>query len=118
MKKTIKAYQLIAIIFLSLFLISGARAQAQEAPKEVFVRVKVDGLSCPFCAYGLEKKLKKIEGSRKVFIDLQAGEATFIVAKEKKPSREKLEEIVKDAGFVPREISFSEIEAKKKKDED
>jgi len=25
------------------------------------VRVQVDGLSCPFCAYGLEKKLRRVD---------------------------------------------------------
>ncbi len=75
--------------------------------------MEVDGLSCPFCTYGLEKKLKKIDGAKEVFIDLQAGEATFIVTKDKQPSKEKLEKIVKDAGFVPGKISFSEIKAKK-----
>lgn len=26
------------------------------------VQVKIDGLSCLFCVYGLEKKLKRVEG--------------------------------------------------------
>ena len=25
-------------------------------------QLRVDGLACPFCAYGIEKKLKKTEG--------------------------------------------------------
>lgn len=118
MKYRIQFYPLLALTWLAWLFFSLAPMQAQEAAQEkVFVRVTVDGLSCPFCAYGLEKKLKKIDGAKEVFIDLQAGEATFIVTKDKQPSKEKLEKIVKDAGFVPRKISFSEIKRKKEEDE-
>ena len=38
----------------------GVNASAQELGM-LQVTVQVDGLSCPFCAYGLEKRLKKVE---------------------------------------------------------
>ncbi len=117
MKYRIKSFPLLALTWLTLLLLSNTGIHAQEAPQKVFVRMEVDGLSCPFCSYGLEKKLKKIDGAEKVFIDLQAGEATFIIEKDKQPSKEKLEKIVKDSGFVPGKISFSEIKRKKKEDE-
>ena len=33
----------------------------------------VDGMSCPFCVYGIEKRLKKIDGVEEVSADLAQG---------------------------------------------
>ena len=33
----------------------------------------VDGMSCPFCVYGIEKRLKKIDGVEDVSADLAQG---------------------------------------------
>ena len=91
--------------------------KAQVASEKTYIKIVVDGLSCPFCAYGLEKKLKKVSGSEDIFIALTVGEATMSVPKDQKPTEEELRKIVKDAGFTPREISFSETPFKTKKDE-
>ena len=64
----------------------------------------------------MEKKLKKIEGAKDVFIELAEGEATLNVPKEQQPTKKELETIVKDAGFTPREIIFSDKPFKTKKD--
>lgn len=46
---------------MTAFLVSwGTLMVAHAGDNEVTLRV--DGLACPFCAYGLEKKLKKLEG--------------------------------------------------------
>jgi len=106
MKKSI--VMLIALFFIGMMEIS---AQTQQ------VQVKVDGLSCPFCAYGLEKKLTKIEGVENLKIDIENGVAVFTVAEGKTVSEEKLKKSVKDAGFTPRKITYTEIPKKKKEDE-
>ncbi len=98
MKKSIVL--LIAVFFIGITEIS---AQAQQ------VQVKVDGLSCPFCAYGLEKKLTKIDGVEKLEIDIKNGLAVFTVAQGKTVSEEALKKSVKEAGFTPREITYTEI---------
>jgi len=90
---------------------------AQETAEKVYIKIEVDGLSCPFCAYGLEKKLKKVTGSKDVIIELTEGEATLNVPKDQQPAKEELETIVKDAGFTPREISFSDKPFKTNEDE-
>lgn len=77
------------------------------------VNVKVDGLACPFCAYGLEKKLKQIDGVENLKIDVKKGMITFTIAKGKTVSEEKIKKTVKDAGFTPREITYTEIPEKK-----
>jgi len=115
MKTTIKTTGITLIMLLAaLFTTNTVNAQTTE---KTYIKIEVDGLSCPFCAYGLEKKLKKIAGSKDVFIQLEEGEATMSVPKDQKPTEEELRKIVKDAGFTPKEITFSKTPFKTKKDD-
>jgi copper chaperone CopZ len=107
MKNLVNYLSLSFVLVLFTSLVS-FESHAQDNNERVYVKIRVDGLSCPFCAYGLEKKLKKVKGSKDVFIELEAGVATFNVAKDKVPTQDELETIVKDAGFTPKEIDFSE----------
>ena len=79
-------------------------AFAQDSPDQITIRV--DGLSCPFCAYGLEKKLKKLEGTEKVRIDIDRGVAEVTVAEGKAIEESQLRQAVLDAGFTPKEITY------------
>lgn len=69
--------------------------------------VRVDGLSCPFCAYGLEKKLKAIEGVGEVKIDLKAGIAHLWPKEESWIAMEAVKKAVKEGGFTPRAIMLT-----------
>ena len=64
--------------------------------------LQVDGLSCSFCAYGLEKKLERTEGIKSVKISLNEGKVFVKVADDFEP--QKLKEIVEDSGFSLRKI--------------
>jgi len=62
--------------------------------------LRVDGLACPFCAYGVEKKLIKTEGVASVSFDLEKG---VVVVKTKEGVRlteESLKQLINDAGFT------------------
>ncbi len=83
-------------------------AQAQTSTEWVYIKLEVDGLSCPFCAYGLEKKLKKLPGATDIYISIKEGFTTLKVQRENKPSDEELSKVVREAGFTPRSILFSE----------
>ena len=74
----------------------------------------VDGMSCPFCTFGLEKKLNQIEGISDVKITLKTGEVKVSSANKLKETT--LKEAVKDAGFSIRknEITFSSDKGGKK----
>ncbi len=61
----------------AFMLLAGFIGSAQAGVKSL--TVKVDGLACPFCAYGLEKKLKKVEGVETLNIDINAGEVVLSV---------------------------------------
>ncbi len=67
--------------------------------------LRVDGLSCPFCAYGIEKKLIKTEGVESVTFDLDKG-LVIVKAKEGVTLTEaRLKQLVDDAGFTLRSVS-------------
>ncbi len=58
----------IALLLLTLFSL---RAWAAEGSG--VYELGVDGLACPFCAYGIEKKLSAIKGVENLDIDIKDG---------------------------------------------
>ena len=84
----------VLILFLLISLVGLGFAQAQT--KYV---LKVNGLTCPFCAYGLEKKLKKVKGVESVSIDLEKDEAIVLIKDGTVVQEEAIRKAVKKAGF-------------------
>jgi len=70
------------------------------------VSVRVDGLSCPFCAFGLEKKLKSIDGVTGLEINVNEGVALLTFDDVSSIDRNVIRAHVKQAGFTPREIAI------------
>ena len=64
----------------------------------------VDGLACPFCAYGVEKRLSAIEGVESVETDVKSGQVVVTLAEGKTLSEEVARQAVKDAGFTLRSL--------------
>jgi len=69
------------------------------------VTLRVDGLACPFCAYGLEKKLKRIDGVKKLDIKINDGLVNMYYKEGAKIDKALITKKVKEAGFTPREIT-------------
>lgn len=67
--------------------------------------VQVDGMSCPFCVRGLEKKLQALPGASNVHVDLATGLARLESRAAFPP--ESLDKAVRDAGFSPRAIHMN-----------
>ena len=77
-----------------------AQQQAEaEAPEPRQIEVTILGMSCPFCAYGVEQKLKKLEGVEALEVVLETGIATLTLEDEADVSNEELKKQVKEAGF-------------------
>ena len=89
----------VSMLILGMGISPAVNAQVEE------VGIRVDGLSCPFCAYGLEKKLKKIDGVNDVIINIDKGVATLKGKKGESIVVEGLKDAVADAGFTPRQIT-------------
>ncbi len=77
---------------------------AQDA-SEPSATIRVDGLSCPFCAYGLEKHLKKIAGVEGVEINMKSGKAIVRLKPDVQVDDAALKTAVKKAGFTARGIT-------------
>ncbi len=91
------------LLTLSLLLSFGASA----APTQYELRV--DGLACPFCAYGIEKKFIKTEGVKSVDIDLQNGLVIVKTGEGKTFKEDKLKEIINDAGFTMKSMTEKDL---------
>lgn len=87
------------MIVLAMALLGCPALQAQEAYDKY--EIQVDGLGCPFCAYGLEKKFKEFKGIRQVKIDIETGNFSFAYPNEKALSLQAVEAQVVKAGYTP-----------------
>ena len=86
----------------AIVIIGVLSTMAVTAQKEMDAfRVQVDGLGCPFCAYGLEKKFKEFKGIKKVKIDIGTGDFSFSFPTEKALSMEAVINQVEKAGYTP-----------------
>jgi mercuric ion binding protein len=94
-------------IIVSVLLLWSANSLAQET----HILLGVDGLACPFCAFGIEKQLKKIDGVNDVAIDLPQGEIWVEVSGNDVLSEDEARTLLQDAGFTLR--SFETHQGKK-----
>ncbi|GIW53145.1 MAG: hypothetical protein KatS3mg081_2500 [Gemmatimonadales bacterium] len=74
------------------------------------IEMIVTGLSCPLCAYGLEKKLGQLEGLDSVSVDFKTGRVRLLFRDGSEVSDERLHQLVRDAGFEISEIKRSRDE--------
>lgn len=68
-------------------------------------RMRVDGLACPYCAYGIEKKLKAIEGIDTINVDLNAGLVVVDAADGVTLTEPQMKTLFQDAGFTYRSMT-------------
>jgi len=70
--------------------------------------MRVDGLACPYCAYGIEKKLKAIDGVENIDVDLNAGVVQVDVSEGVELTETAMKKLFNDAGFTLRSIAVSQ----------
>jgi len=92
--------QILLLMILSIGLTTSLDAQKKNKERDV-VETVVEGLGCPFCAYGLEKKFKKVKGIKNVKIEIEEGYFSFTVPVENKITLEEIDTRVSDAGYTP-----------------
>ena len=99
--KNLKVF-LISMLLSALTLV-GTLVLAGEQQK---VTLRVDGLACPFCAYGMEKKLERIENLEKLEIKINNGLVILYFKEGAKIDKELISEKVEEAGFTPKELQI------------
>ncbi|MFQ5671662.1 MAG: heavy-metal-associated domain-containing protein [Nitrospinales bacterium] len=94
------------IAVLAAFLLQAAPPVFAQDGKEV-ITVKVKGMFCPFCTYGVEKKLKRLKGVARVEVHLKQGVAKLYLRPGATLSDAAVNRAVDDAGFTPGPITRS-----------
>ena len=88
--------------FLAVFLITAvAWPGAAPAGSHVY-KIFVDGLACPFCAYGVEKNVLGLDGVEAMDIDINGGFITVVMKAGKVLEKTLAAKAVADAGFTLR----------------
>jgi mercuric ion binding protein len=94
---TVKNFVATAMLFTALVVWGGSALADDHA-----YRLRVDGLACPFCAYGIEKKLSSLKGVGKLAFDMEAGVVTVTMADGAVLDEAVARRAVKEAGFTLR----------------
>ncbi|MEE8516348.1 MAG: heavy metal-associated domain-containing protein [Alphaproteobacteria bacterium] len=95
----------IAAVFIALAAFP-AIAQADANRYEI----GVDGLSCPFCSYGIEKELSAVKGVDTLGVDIKRGVVTVRMKAGASLDEAQARKATKDAGFKMR--SFTRLSGK------
>ncbi len=82
------------------FLLLSANAFANDGQSQVQYDLRVDGMTCPFCAATSEKALKKVEGVTKVSTNLDTATISVCASNEADLADEKLARLLKKKGFT------------------
>ena len=99
-----KLNKIIAIAFIMTLLLLNFKAMAEIEG----ATMQVDGMTCPFCIYGIEKKLKSVDEIKDAEANLRSATVDLTFNENAVISIKKLKKAVDDSGFTPGEI---EVEA-------
>lgn len=98
MRKSVLVRALLgAVLAAALLAMPG---QAQET-KPAYT-VEVDGLACPFCAYGIEKRLLALEGVQTVETEIKSGAVIVTMQPGSTLDEDAARKAVEAAGFTLR----------------
>ena len=86
-------------LFIILFFLLSSAFPLYALGDTQKISIKVEGLYCPFCAYGLEKQLKKLNGFKKVEVNLKHGVAELHIKPGVTVTDAAIQTAVEDAGF-------------------
>ncbi len=95
-------HKLIKIVFLFVLIVSSQNLSGSTANESYEVRV--DGLACPFCAYGIEKNLINLSEVEAVEVDISTGTIKISVRAGKTLDDSKIRIAIENAGFSYRSI--------------
>jgi len=107
-----------SILLICFMFSTTIKSQTKAKQERVYIKIEIKGMACPYCAFGMEKELKKVAGVENVEIELKEGLAYISTPMKQKPSKESLEKIIVDGGFTVGKIEFSDEPFIVKKDKD
>ena len=93
-------------LVLALMLFAATAALADSHVYKLYV----DGLACPFCAYGVEKKVGGLDGVEKVDIEIEEGLVAVTLADGVTLDEATASRAVDEAGFTLRKFEAPKTE--------
>ncbi len=102
---TLRTLQKSVALLACLALLSFASAQARVESATVVV----EGMSCPFCAFGVEKRLKKVEGVGSIEVNMDTGSASMSASEGESIDFSSLPEAIRKAGFTPGPVDITAV---------
>ncbi len=75
-------------------------AASTPAFADSLYRIEVYGLNCPYCAYGVQKKIEAIPGVRSADVDLVKGRVTVRTADGVTLTPKEMRRVINSAGFT------------------
>ena len=93
-------HALVVALLLGLYFPAPATAVEDKA----VYAVQVDGLACPFCAYGIEKQLTRIDGVESVETDIKSGSVVITMKPGATLDEADAKRAIEAAGFTLREF--------------
>lgn len=98
----------LVISIFSAILLMGSM-QSSFATAGTHYNIRVDGLACPFCAYGIEKKFKAMKGVSNIKVDLDNGVVSVDAKEGLELKEDKLKKLFHDSGFTYRSMKTAPI---------
>lgn len=89
--------KLLRVLLLSSAILLAATSAFAVGPA---YKLEVAGLACPFCAYGIEKRLNALDGVEKVETHIEEGTVVVTMKDGAALDEAKAREAVKGAGFT------------------
>ena len=71
---------------------------------ETVLEIDIDGMTCPFCVYSLEKELGKLSEVKQVLISMKSNKARLTLKEGAHIDADTLQEVVLHAGYTPGEV--------------
>jgi copper chaperone CopZ len=96
---------------LRLLMLSTLVVAAAAWAKGPVYTIGVDGLACPFCAYGIEKQLQKLDGVAQLDTDIGKGQIVIQMEEGRTLDKGEVVQAVKKTGFSLRSFEQNEAEA-------
>ncbi len=108
MLRSLKNITLFSFSLLLVGMIFSSPAIGQAKQGIIYIKIEIKGMACPYCAFGMEKGLKKIAGVDSVEIELKEGLAYISTPISQKPTKESIEKIITNGGFTIGKIEYAD----------
>lgn len=100
--KTITSVLALLVVLPATLWGAGTEPKADE---QQVLEIQVKGMTCPFCAYGIEKNLGKLPGVAKAQVSLEAKKARVVMQPGQAPDEARVRQVIIDSGFTPGEAT-------------